>query len=897
VDYQLTDSLFSVSLFVIRNFRNVSLRGASPRSDSHRVNFGKPDSSGGSIMKRHFAEDRQRSEWREFLWVLAAIIPMAAVQLLAQTPVNDSVVPRLVSYSGVARDANGKTMRGVVGATFAVYADPEGGAALWIETQNIETSANGGYSVQLGATKLTGLTVDLFSAGQARWLGVSYNGGAEQPRIALLSVPYALKAEDAQTLGGLPVSAFVLAAPSSSSSTTSTATTNSAAAEGDALPAGSVTGSGTLDFIPLWTSASAIGNSVLFQSGSGSTARVGINTTTPGATLDVKGTTNLEGLLTLPAVGAATAAAGKASQAQDLVASAFNSGTSAAINQTFQWKAEASGNNTANPSGTLNLLFGSGAAAPAETGLKLSSKGLFTFAAGQTFPGTGTITGVTTAAGSGLTGGGTSGSLSLSLMKTCATNQTLQWNGSTWVCSSAGTGTITGVTTAAGSGLTGGGTSGSLSLSLMKTCAANQTLQWNGSTWVCSSAGTGTVTSVALSAPSSDFTVSGSPVTGAGTLKFAWSAAPTNADTANAIVKRDASGSFNATSITATGTLSATTANVNAIVGSTSLDGGSAIVGSATATGGNNRVYGVTGSSVSTVVGSTGVLGLDGNTNAAETNAFTMGVQGASSNQVSGIGVLGFDGTSLSETFDFLRGFDMGGAGVWGDGGTGTINPNFGVVGTMGDGIAGYFANNSPSDYDALVAFTYGGTGEPFLAGDFNSGASCTVDRFGNLNCTGSKNAVVPIDGGKRIVAMSAIEAPQNWFEDAGESELVNGAAAIQLDSNYTQTVNTDVKYQVFLTPYGDCKGLYVSNRTATSFEVHELGAGSATLSFGYRIMALRKNYESVRFADHTHDLDGHKRMMERMKARSAQAQPNNPVKIPSMASSVVHGPGVGSAH
>ncbi len=86
--------------------------------------------------------------------------------------------------------------------------------------------------------------------------------------------------------------------------------------------------------------------------------------------------------------------------------------------------------------------------------------------------GDGTITGVTTASGSGLTGGGTSGTLNLGLTNACATNQVLQWNGSTWACSSAGAGTITGVT--AGTDLTGGGTSGNVTLNL-NTSALNST--------------------------------------------------------------------------------------------------------------------------------------------------------------------------------------------------------------------------------------------------------------------------------------------------------------------------------------------------------------------------------------------------------------------------------------
>ena len=79
--------------------------------------------------------------------------------------------------------------------------------------------------------------------------------------------------------------------------------------------------------------------------------------------------------------------------------------------------------------------------------------------------GGGTITGINTASGSGLIGGGTSGTLNLSLTNTCAANQVLQWNGTAWVCANLkGSGTITGIT--AGTDLTGGGTSGNVTLNL-----------------------------------------------------------------------------------------------------------------------------------------------------------------------------------------------------------------------------------------------------------------------------------------------------------------------------------------------------------------------------------------------------------------------------------------------
>src|ERR1700722_7529998 len=84
--------------------------------------------------------------------------------------------------------------------------------------------------------------------------------------------------------------------------------------------------------------------------------------------------------------------------------------------------------------------------------------------------GGGGIAGVITANGSGLIGGGNSGTLNLSLTNTCAAKQIPQWTGSAWACASPGTGTVTGVT--AGTDLTGGGSSGNVTLSL-NTAATN----------------------------------------------------------------------------------------------------------------------------------------------------------------------------------------------------------------------------------------------------------------------------------------------------------------------------------------------------------------------------------------------------------------------------------------
>src|SRR6202050_5201877 len=186
----------------------------------------------------------------------------------------------------------------------------------------------------LGSTTSQGLPADLFASGEARWLGVQAQGQTEQPRTLLMSVPYALKALDAETVGGKPASSFMLTPQAGGKS-----------AVPAKLPPGTITGSGTADFIPMFTGNTTIGNSGIFQTVGGN---VGIATTTPAAKLDVKGTADVRNTLTLI------------------------------------------------PSGTHATLTVHG------TAFEVSSAGLVTFVSGQTFPGT--VTGVT--AGTGLSGGG-----------------------------------------------------------------------------------------------------------------------------------------------------------------------------------------------------------------------------------------------------------------------------------------------------------------------------------------------------------------------------------------------------------------------------------------------------------------------------------------------------------
>jgi hypothetical protein len=216
-------------------------------------------------------------------------------------------VPNLIRYGGTLKDMPGAPLSSsTVGVTFAIYRQQEGGAAIWMETQNVSTDSAGNYSVLLGATTSSGLPGDLFSQQEQRWLGVQVQGEAEQPRVMMVSVPYAFKAHEAETLGGKSVTDFVLATPVNSS-----AAGNSAA--GQSLTASSTNSSGSS--IGGSTNASSSGPTNF--SGTTTDQVVGVTQSGTGAgviasapTLGIKGTATDPSATAYGVQGVATGTAG-----------------------------------------------------------------------------------------------------------------------------------------------------------------------------------------------------------------------------------------------------------------------------------------------------------------------------------------------------------------------------------------------------------------------------------------------------------------------------------------------------------------------------------------------------------------------------------------------------------
>ncbi|MFN8284497.1 MAG: hypothetical protein U0U67_14845 [Chitinophagales bacterium] len=174
------------------------------------------------------------------------------------------------------------------------------------------------------------------------------------------------------------------------------------------------------------------------------------------------------------------------------------------------------------------------------------------------------------------------------------------------------------------------------------------------------------------------------------------------------------------------------------------------------------------------------------------------------------------------------------------------ITPGGSGVGAAGEyiGVQGkaYYANTS----------TYDKMGGMFYVAGYNGGSSWGLPAFAAVGSV-VDNTVYKIvglgivstlvkDTEDKERVMVAPEAPEALFQDYGVGKLENGKATIKLDPTLTKNIQVDDKHpmKVFIQLEGDCKGVYVTNKSATGFEVIELQNGTSDVSFSYQIVANR---------------------------------------------------------
>jgi len=256
--------------------------------------------------------------------------------------------------------------------------------------------------------------------------------------------------------------------------------------------------------------------------------------------------------------------------------------------------------------------------------------------------------------------------------------------------------------------------------------------------------------------------------------------------------------------------------------------------------------YGVNAGGVNGIIGATlspGGVGVWG-TNLNQTTG-----QGVLGTCPSTIGVWGSSGTTIG-----VQGSSGGSHGVFGSAsaagssgvsGNCTSAAGSGVTGSSGPGIgvsasstsnAGIFATSGSST--AVIGRSTTGKGAEFF-GD--------VEITGNFTASGMKSAAVKVSDGS-VRRMYCLESPISFFEDMGSGQVTNGHGGVTLDPMFLSVVSTD-DYQVYLTPEGDCRGLYVESKSSGGFAVAELMGGTSTVKFSWRVVAKRTGITNERFA------------------------------------------------
>jgi trimeric autotransporter adhesin len=452
----------------------------------------------------------------------------------------------------------------------------------------------------------------------------------------------------------------------------------------------------------------------------------------------------------------------------------------------------------------------------------------------------GTLTGVV--AGTGLSGGGSTGSVSIAadtsvlqrrVSGICASGssvRTVNADG-TVICQSSGSGTITGVT--AGNGMTGGGTSGAVTLGIATplTVSANGDPSVATITAIASGGGTG-----GTALRGNAFQENGQGVvgeiladSGSGIRGEASTANSTGVFGRNDAISGPAFGvrgnSSSPTGTAVVGYATSVTGTATGVSGQTSSDGGTAVRGRAADSvgaglGGGIGVLGESGSG--TGVRGTGTFGVwgsgygAGGRGVSGTGDFT-GVHGSSQD---GYGVQAFSvtNTALRATSSIgmgihgsghlvgVRGDSSSTSGVLGTGTTGvrgesTTTSGFGVAGvnSAGSGVTwGVYGQTTSTGGYGIEGYNPNGVGVRGNGGVWAGQFIGNVQVQGSLSkSAGSFQIDHPLDPANKYLFHSFVESPdmKNIYDGVAVLDA-RGEASIDMPA-YFEALNRDFRYQL----------------------------------------------------------------------------------------------------
>jgi len=350
-------------------------------------------------------------------------------------------VPPLIKFTGMLRDLREPSGSKTINVSFAFYAEETGGIPLWSERQNVVLDSQGRFTTVLGSMSPGGVPSNLFASGEALWVGITPEDGIERARTMLTSVPYALEAESAQTLGGRTPDQFVTTEQLGALVTNRVSppvgpTPRLCWIFQTSVPC-PIQPSGST--YPSFEATSPVGPSFISDATTGSPFKINSSSMVANLNADLlhglddsafaklsvsnKFALNQQfsGGSTYPPVQSSGNAA-RPSAPQDFEAMGDVNG--ALVNQLFRWQVNGSGQNASQAQFTM--LFGANGQTPTPTGLSINADGSINFASLQAFPGEAIVTAIASQSPPpGWGPSGTSGSGGSSVSNTPPGNQTV----------------------------------------------------------------------------------------------------------------------------------------------------------------------------------------------------------------------------------------------------------------------------------------------------------------------------------------------------------------------------------------------------------------------------------------------------------------------------------------
>jgi hypothetical protein len=167
-------------------------------------------------------------------------------------------------------------------------------------------------------------------------------------------------------------------------------------------------------------------------------------------------------------------------------------------------------------------------------------------------------------------------------------------------------------------------------------------------------------------------------------------------------------------------------------------------------------------------------------------------------------------------------------------------------------GCAKFSKGPGPSPQPALEASGHEGIiaklskffnyGQPAVKVQAATPSSPGLQVEGSFSATGTKSAIIQTSQGPE--AIFCVEGPEVEIYSSGSACLSAGAANVAFDRLFTEAVSEEVEVRVTVTPVGGWSALYVESNSVNGFDVRSAG-GDENVEFHWMACGRRKGYET----------------------------------------------------